>query len=476
MPYTPTGFNPGSLAGNGSSLNLDQVNQAFRQSPVYQQWMQAHGKPLNGLVKLTDSERNGLGKTLENNGFQLPDGWEIDQGGNIHEESHTGRNLLIGAAIAAAAFGIPAVLAAAPEAATGAGLGGVEAGAASGVGSAVASGSLAGGAGAGLGGAATAAGVGAGANAAFDAAGNFIGSSTINGISSASAGLSGADILKYGVPLAGQVIGGVLQSKAAGNASDAQQKYLEEALAYQKEQDALNRARQTGLDQLAKYQDARNFAYTSGVDSRNYQTNQEHYRNNVGTEAGRYGDFSNNIAPFVASGSAANARAAKLLGLDTTAFQTAPRSGSRDFTPSFTNFASYGPQGPQGTSVPVDAATKAAIAAALKQANSSDTQAGWENYLSQSGDSASKNWDYWAKRIATGEGVGKGYQGATEPTVTPAPPMPRAGGDPTQQTPAPTNAPMITIQAPNGATKQVPADQAAHWQTVGAKILQGVAA
>lgn len=448
MPYTPQGFSPQSLAGNGSALNLDQVNQAFRQSPVYQQWMQAHGKPLNGLVKLTDSERNGLGKTLENNGFQLPDGWQIDQGGNIHEETHTGRNILIGAAIAAAAFGIPAVLAAAPEAAP-----------------AVA-------------GAGTTAGVGGAATAAGAATGATYGAAGASGLAAAAGGSSLIDnILKYGVPIAGQVIGGVLQNNAAGKASDAQQKYLEEALAYQKEQDTLNRARQTGLDQLAKDQDARNFAFTQGVDSRNYQTSQEHYRNNVGTEAGRYGDFSNNIAPFVASGSAANARAAKLLGLDTTSFQTAPRSGSRDFTPSFTNFASYGPQGPQGTPVPVDAETKAAIAAALKQANSSDTQAGWENYLSQAGDSSSKNWDYWAHRIATGEGVGKGYAGMAQPTIYTAPnALPRAGGDPTQQTPAPTNAPMITIQAPNGATKQVPADQAKHWQKQGAKILDGVAA
>ncbi len=283
MPYTATGFNPSSLANNSTALNLDQVNQAFRQSPVYQQWMAAHGKPLNGIVKLTDSERNGLGKTLENNGFQLPDGWEIDQGGNIHEETHTGRNVLIGAAIAAAAFGIPAVLAAAPEAATGAGLGGVEAGATSGVGSAVASGSLAGGAGAGLGGAASAAATGAGAaagggGAAFDAAGNFIGPSTIGGSASAAGSSSLVDnLLKYGVPVAGSVVGGLIQSNAAGNSSAAQQAYLEEALAYQKEQDALNRARQTGLDTLAQQQDARNFARLTGLDQVAQQQDLRNY-------------------------------------------------------------------------------------------------------------------------------------------------------------------------------------------------------
>lgn len=463
-------FDPRSLAGNSTALNLDQINQAFRQSPVYQQWMQAHGKPLNGLVKLTDSERNGLGKTLENNGFQLPDGWEIDQGGNIHEETHTGRNILIGAAIAAAAFGIPAVLAAAPEAGTAAGLGGVEAGAASGVGSTVASGSLAGGAGAGLGTAAGASAAAAGANAAFDAAGNFIGPSTINAGLTTAGGSSLVDnILKYGVPLAGNVIGGVLQNNAAGKASDAQQKYLEEALAYQKQKDAEDRARQTGLDQLAKDTDARNFARLTGLD----EQAQEHYLNNVATEGSRYADYSGRIAPFVASGSAANAKAAKLLGLDPSAFAVAPH-------PSPTGLASFSPQGPSSYVDPTSVADqlgaddRAKIDALLKSSNSNDNPNYWYGVAAQHGGYDKTGSDWLTKRIGIGDGAGKGYVGT--PTVATAPPMPRTGGDASQQIPAPTNAPMITIQAPSGATKQVPADQAQHWISMGGKVLDGVAA
>ncbi len=300
------------------------------------------------------------------------------------------------------------------------------------------------------------------------------------------------NLLKYGVPVAGSVVGGLIQSNAAGNSSAAQQAYLEEALAYQKEQDALNRARQTGLDTLAQQQDARNFARLTGLDQvaqqqdlRNYETSQQHYQNNVGTEAGRYGDFSNNIAPFIASGSAANAKAAKLLGLDSTPFQTAPRPGSSSFTPTFTDFAKYGPQGPTSYVDPASvagqlpAADKAKIDALLKASNSADDPNYWYGIAAQHGGFDTTGADWLKGRISTGDGAGKGYVGTTapEPTVSTQPPMPRAGGD--ASTPPPAAAPqgqMITIQAPDGSTKQVPASEANHWQSVGAKILQGAAA
>ncbi len=107
-PFNPTALN--SADPSNGSMSLDQVNKAFRQSDVYKQWMQAHGKPIDGHVSLTKSEEAGLGKTLELNGFALPDGWHIDAGGNIAGDSHLARNILIGAGIAAAAFGLPAVM------------------------------------------------------------------------------------------------------------------------------------------------------------------------------------------------------------------------------------------------------------------------------------------------------------------------------------------------------------------------------
>ncbi len=108
----------------------------------------------------------------------------------------------------------------------------------------------------------------------------------------AGGGLTYADILRYVLPTAGGVIGGIIQANAAGSASAAQQKYLEEALAYAKEKDAYDRTRQAGLDTQ---------------------------------ERERYGGYQGRIAPFIASGTSANARMASLLGLSPTA---APSSDS----------------------------------------------------------------------------------------------------------------------------------------------------
>ncbi len=87
------------------------------------------------------------------------------------------------------------------------------------------------------------------------------------------------DIIRYLIPTAGSVIGGLIQANAAGNASEAQQRYLEEALAYEKEKD----------------------------------------KGNIEREGGRYNDYRGNIAPYLATGQAANARMASLLGLSPSA-------------------------------------------------------------------------------------------------------------------------------------------------------------
>lgn len=211
MPYTPgqqqpgyqtNGFDPSVLpqGSNPDALTIDQVNIAMRNSPVWNSWMQQHGHdPAN--VHLSGSDKNGLAKTLELAGFPLPEGWEIDNSGNIREETHVGRNILIAAAIAGAAFGGYAVLAAyGSGAAAGGGgaaaagsLGGVEAGATAGLGAAAAGGTLGSAAaanaflaaeGAGLlsasGAAATAASVAA-EGGAFTADGTFVGASTVTG-------------------------------------------------------------------------------------------------------------------------------------------------------------------------------------------------------------------------------------------------------------------------------------------------------
>lgn len=147
-------------------------------------------------------------------------------------------------------------------------------------------------------------------------------------------------IANAAIPVAGNLISGYLQSRAAGQASDAQQRYLEEALAYQKEQDAFNRTRQTGLDaqDQARWvanqtrqtgldaQDVARYGYTTAQDAAKYGDTQQEYLANFARdenrygyktdlEASRYGDYSKRIAPYLASGASANDRMASLLGL-----------------------------------------------------------------------------------------------------------------------------------------------------------------
>src|SRR6266850_8192443 len=101
----PQGSNP-------SALTIDQVNKAMRASPIWNSWMQQHGHdPAN--VHLSGSDKNGLAKSLELAGFPMPEGWEIDNSGNMREETHKLRNTAIIAGLTAAAvFGGPAVYAA----------------------------------------------------------------------------------------------------------------------------------------------------------------------------------------------------------------------------------------------------------------------------------------------------------------------------------------------------------------------------
>jgi hypothetical protein len=124
------------------------------------------------------------------------------------------------------------------------------------------------------------------------------------------------------VGIGGNLLSNYLQSRAQGKASEIQDAYLREALAYAKEQDALNRTRQTGLDQ----QDRDRYAYQTGIDAQHYGDTQQEYladfdRNenryaySTDLEASRYGDYTKRVAPYLATGASANARMASLLGL-----------------------------------------------------------------------------------------------------------------------------------------------------------------
>jgi hypothetical protein len=203
-----------------------------------------------------------------------------------------------------------------------------------------------------------------GASTAVPAGSAALGTSTAAGGSS----LVG-NILKYGVPTAGNLVGGIIQAKASSSASDAQQKYLEEALAYQKEQDAYNRARQSTLD----------------------QQNISRYDFGKKQEGDRYATYSGNIAPYLATGSSANSKMASLLGLPA----GAPLSA-----------------GPAPNAAPVSPA-------------------------------------------------------AAGMTIT-SQPMPRTVAPP-MGAPTPSSA-LVTMQAPDGTTKQVPASQVDFYKSKGATV------
>lgn len=248
------------------------------------------------------------------------------------------------------------------------------------------------------------------------------------------AGLSYADLLKYGLPVAGNLVGNLIQAKASGAATDAQQKYLEEALAYQKESDAYARAT-----------DAARYADTRG---------------DVAKADQRYSDYQGRILPWIQNGTSSNDRMAALLGLPA-------RAGG----------ASGGSSGPPASQrVAIDPTTQAAIRSELQATNSSDDPAAWDEYVSSHGDSAAKNWAYWKTRIDTGDGVGKGYAGPSSPSAPPAAAPPVTPPAPPAITTQPqARAADVQMRAPDGSVNTVPADQVDHYRSLGATLLGAAA-
>lgn len=101
-------------------------------------------------------------------------------------------------------------------------------------------------------------------------------------VPAAASSITAGDILKGVVPTAGGIVSSIIQANASGKATDAQQAYLQQALEYEKQQDAINRG-------LAAEK--------------------------VKLEAGRYATYSGNIQPYLDTGNAAESKAASLLGL-----------------------------------------------------------------------------------------------------------------------------------------------------------------
>lgn len=375
--------------GQKNEVQIDQVNQWMRQTPWYQAQLRAWGQD-PGHPTLTKSQSQQILKMAQGQGVVVDEGdMEVDNHGNFNPVGHKLRNTLIVGGIAAATL--------------------LTAGAA-GAFSAAAAPSAA----AATSASATAAGVGTGVGAGTLA--------TVAG--GAGIGKTLVDYgLKYALPVVGGIVGNKIQANASAASEAAQQKYLEEALAYQKEQDAFNRARQQGLDA----QDVARYGYSTGVDASErgdsqqkylaeFERGEDRYGYQTDLEKSRYGDYANRITPYLQTGASSNARMASLLGLAAPApFDPALTPGPtrvRSTAPTLANPGTGFGGGPSPSQrKEIDPETAAAVDAELRTLNSSDSAAYWKEKLAAHGDSLTNNWQYWKDFMGRGDGVGKGYGG-----------------------------------------------------------------
>src|SRR3990167_825466 len=92
-----------------SETELDQWNQAWRQSPLYLDFMRRHNLPTDGRVRLSRSQQAALEREMNAAGLRIPGGMHIDQGGNLNQKNRLGKVAGIGAAAGLATFGLPGV-------------------------------------------------------------------------------------------------------------------------------------------------------------------------------------------------------------------------------------------------------------------------------------------------------------------------------------------------------------------------------
>lgn len=449
--YAPTGPMPGAMPaptaaptlppGIGNDQQVNQANQFIRAQPWYQDFLKQNGQSPNN-VHLTKDQAYALLQLARKQGVGISTAYSIDPSGNITKEGMPGwEKIAIGAGIAIGGYFLaPAVIAAlggaGPATATataaaagdtaaastltaaGATLGGVEAGATAGIGSTVAAGTIGTTAAtaAPLAASITAPTVGSLVTGATSAVPSAAGAVVPTVAGAGGSSLTG-DLLRYGVPTAGGIIGGIIQANAAGNASDSQQKYLQEALDYEKSKDAAA----------------------------------------IALESQRYSNYSGNIAPYVANGTAAGGRMASLLGLPASA--GAPSAGASS--------------GGQSRGVPVSADISAADLANYKALGLTPSGRGtgptdsayYDEEIAATGGLTDANKAYWfgpTGRIAT-DAQKAGITGAPQaqvPQVQTAQPQARA-----------TQGGTVQMKAPDGSIKIVNAGDVAHYQQLGATVM-----
>jgi hypothetical protein len=475
--------------GQQSEQTIDTVNQWMRASDWYNTLIHSFGQdPRN--VHLNDQQKQQVMRAAQAQGVVVDEGnMEIDPSGNFNPIGHKLRNTLIVAGLAAATIatmGAAGVFsgAAGGGAAGSSAAGGVLEGTAAGAGgsTAIAAGipagvgaveggayglgdaalaSMGGAAGTGVGTGAAVAGGGAGA---WDAAGNFIGNSTYDipaDVAAAGGSRSYMDLLKYGLPVGGGIAGALIQANASGNASAAQQKYLEDALAYEKENDLYNR----------------------GVAADTLAYNRAASEAKIALEAGRYADYSGRITPFVQNATSSNDRMSALLGLPARSGATSGGASGGGGS----SYSSYGTQTPQGVAVSPELTQRVidnykALGLTPTGAGSGPTDTAYfaEKYA-QTGGSNPGNDAYWfgpggrIAKEATQAGLKFGAPTTTTPPAatspTPSQTGPTPGPLPIQpKSPAPASS-LVTVRWPDGSTLSVTPDQVDQYRRGGATVV-----
>ena len=415
--------------GQQSEQGIDRVNIWMRSTPWYQQQMRNWGQD-PGHPTLTKSQSQQILRMAQAQGVVVDEGqMEVDDHGNFNPVGHKLRNTLIVAGIAGATIatmGAAGVFAGTAPIASGGAL-------ASTTTVPLATGTIAGGTG-----------LAAGAGAAGAGAAISPGLASV-AAAAGTRGLSYGDILRYGLPVAGNLVGGLIEANAQGRASDAQQRYLEEALAYEKEKDQYQR----GIDAAA-----------------------------IAREEQRYGNYQGRIAPWIANGVTSNDRMAALLGLPARA-NVGPGYGG-------------GYSGPTGSPEPLPgdpkvhafiadwklrhAATEgiAPLAAALKAAGLGGDrfmygQTPCNNELTIAGTKF---------KVLGGEGTPGAYwyepgtndspYGGSSRSYAPAAVTSVGSGQMPVAAPARQPAAMVSLRAPDGSIRDVSSDQVDHFVSRGA--------
>jgi hypothetical protein len=259
----------------------------------------------------------------------------------------------------------------------------------------------------------------------------------------AASGSSGlvSNLLRYVLPVGGSLLASQIAANASSNASAAQTKYLEDALAYEKENDL----------------------YKRGVDAAAVQK-----------EAARYGDYASRIQPFIDNGTTSNDRMAALMGLPA---RTGATSGGAYSYGGYSGGGSSGggSQGvaitPQITQKILDNYKALGLTPTGSGTGPTDTAYFAEKYAATGG-STPDNDSYWfgpngrIAKEARQAGVPFGTPTPTSPTSqTPAAP---AAATAPPVTGAPVARALVKMRAPDGSVQDVPADQVDHYLQRGA--------